>query len=120
MHTEAGFPGTVRLRRARDFERVFKHGRRRTDNCFTVIASANDRDHARLGLAISRRRVPRAVDRNRIKRIVRESFRHRAAEWPAVDVVVLARSGVAARDNAGLFASLDGHWRELIADAGGG
>lgn len=120
MPTAAGFPDTARLRRAREFERAFKRGRRRTDNCFTVIAAANGLGRARLGLAIARRRVPRAVDRNRIKRVVRESFRRRAADLPPVDIVVLARSGIAGCDNARLFASLDDHWRELAADAGGG
>lgn len=116
----ADFPGDMRLRGARRFERVFARGRRYTDNCFTVIAAANGRDRARLGLAIAKRRVPRAVDRNRIKRIVRESFRRRAAALPAVDLVVLIRSGGAHRGNADLFASLDGHWQTLTADASEG
>lgn len=120
MPAAATFPGSARLRGARQFERVFARGRRLTDDCFTVIAVGNDRDGARLGLAIAKRRVPRAVDRNRIKRIVRESFRHRAVELPAVDIVVLARSGIAGHDNARLFASLDRHWRTLTADTGGG
>lgn len=110
----------ARLRHAREFERVFERGRRGADDCFTVIAAANGGDNPRLGLAISKRRTPRAVDRNRIKRIVRESFRHHAASLPAVDIVVLARSGSARRDNARLFASLDGHWRRLAADVSKG
>ena len=54
-----------------------------------VLARRGVNPHPRLGLAISRRCAPRAVDRNRIKRIVRESFRHQVPELPAVDVVVL-------------------------------
>lgn len=120
VRAAAKFPGNARLRGARQFERVFARGRRSADDCFTVIAAGNDASGARLGLAIAKRRVPKAVDRNRIKRIVRESFRHRIAELPAVDIVVLARSGVACRGNAELFASLDRHWRRLTADTGGG
>lgn len=116
----AGFPETARLRSAREFRRVFERGRRRADDCFTVIAAPGEHCRARLGLAIAKRRVPRAVDRNRIKRIVRESFRRHAAGLPAVDIVILARSGLAHRDNSRLFASLDGHWRNLTADTGEG
>lgn len=116
----AGFPETARLRSAREFRRVFERGRRRADGCFTVIAAPGECRRARLGLAIAKRRVPRAVDRNRIKRIVRESFRRHAAELPAVDIVILARSGLAHRDSSRLFASLDGHWRNLTADTGEG
>lgn len=98
---------------------MFERGRHRKDDCFTVIAAPNDAGRARLGLAIAKRRVPRAVDRSRLKRIVRESFRHRACELPAVDIVVLARSGLAHRDNDRLFDSLAGHWRRLTDDARG-
>ena len=42
---------------------------------------------ARLGLIVSKRMLPRAVDRNRAKRVIRESFRH-AVELPAMDIVV--------------------------------
>jgi len=96
---------------------VFAQGRRSADGCFVVIAAANGGTMPRLGLAIAKRRLGRAVDRNRVKRIVRESFRHHAAELPAVDIVVLARSGLAERDNARLFDSLARHWRRLATDA---
>lgn len=114
------FPGAARLRRAGEFRYVFERGLRRADGCFTVIYAPNSAARARLGLAIAKRRVPRAVDRSRIKRIVRESFRHHAVELPAVDVVVLVRSGAAYYDNAKLFASIRGHWRRLAADASKG
>lgn len=43
---------------------------------------------ARLGLAITKRVAPRAVDRNRVRRITREVFRHAAPRLGAVDVVI--------------------------------
>jgi ribonuclease P protein component len=71
-------------------------------------------------LAVDKRRAARAGDRNRIKRIVRESFRHHAAQLPAVDIVVLARSNTAACANTRLHTSLAGHWQRLTAGAGRG
>ena len=70
----------MRLLSTTDFQCVFKAGKRYRGNEFTVIARANELDFPRLGLAISRRSAARAVDRNRIKRLVRERFRTAAAQ----------------------------------------
>lgn len=70
---------------------------------------------ARLGLAVSRKVSKRAVARNRIKRIVRESFRSRRAELPALDVLVIARPAAADAANPVLHADLDTAWRKLQA-----
>jgi len=69
---------------------------------------------ARLGLAVSRKVSKRAVARNRIKRIIRESFRLRAA-LPAVDVLVIARSSAAGAASPALRADLEGAWEKLAA-----
>lgn len=71
----------------------------------------------RLGLAISRKQLRRAVDRNRIKRIVRESFRLHAASLPAVDIVVLARQPAATAEARQLTRALSKHWNRIRNDA---
>ncbi|WP_036378885.1 ribonuclease P protein component, partial [Moraxella catarrhalis] len=48
---------------------------------------------ARLGLAITKKKLKKAVDRNRLKRLCRENFRHRQASWVAIDVVVIVKAG---------------------------
>ncbi len=53
-----------------------------------VVLRPNSQGHARLGLAISKKVLARAVARNQVKRIVRDSFRRHAAELPAYDIVV--------------------------------
>ncbi len=92
---------------------MFREGQRSADRCFTVLFCDNVLGHARLGLAISRRRVRRATGRNRLKRLVRESFRGASASLPALDVVVIAGPGAGAADNAQIFDSLDRHWQRL-------
>ena len=67
----------------------------------------------RLGLAISARAVPRAVSRNRIKRLARETFRARRGALPAADIVLQARSGAAAADSVELRATLERLWRRI-------
>jgi ribonuclease P protein component len=79
-----------------------------------VLVLPNEISHARIGLSIAARTVSKAVERNRIKRIIRESFRRRQEQLPAVDIVVNARSGIASVDNDGLRTSLEHHWNLVI------
>jgi ribonuclease P protein component len=69
----------------------------------------------RLGLAVSRKTARRAVDRNRIKRIVRESFRSTQAQWTdqPIDFVVVAKPPSRQEQNSALFLSLANHWQRL-------
>ena len=71
-----------------------------------VIARPNGLEHARLGLAVGVRAAGNAVNRNRIKRLVRESFRRHQSELPAVDLVVNARPEAGKSANADLVASI--------------
>lgn len=102
-----GFSPAQRLLAPAEFTQVFKSGRRRSDSCFTVIAAPGPGPTARLGLAVSRKVSRSAVQRNRIKRLVRESFRKHSANLPALDIVVMARPGAAECDNPLLSHSID-------------
>lgn len=82
-----------------------------------ALASPNALGHPRLGLIFSKKNVRRAVDRNRLKRIVRDSIRLQQQRLPAVDIVVLARRGVHELDNATVHRQLQGMWRRLEREA---
>jgi ribonuclease P protein component len=112
-HADSRLPPQARLRRSREFRDVFAQSSRSVDPCFTVLARRNGGRQARLGLAVSRKHARRAIDRNRIKRIVRESFRQRRHLLHGIDIVVLCRCSVLSRPNVGLFSSLSGHWRRV-------
>ncbi len=99
------FPRTRRLRKRREFLLVQGRGRRVGGKHFQFFvfrrgesATSNLAAAARFGITVTRK-VGNAVTRNRIKRIVREGFRHTASLFPSgADVVVLARgSAVSAR-----------------------
>ena len=60
----------------------------------TVIVHPNGMNHPRLGLAVGRRVASRAVVRHRLKRRIRESFRHNLERLGGLDVVVLVKPGV--------------------------
>ena len=76
-----------------------------------MLARKNDLPSARLGLAISRRVAPRAVDRNRLRRIARESFRQ--LELMPLDYVVMAKKDTVEAPNSAVRSSLDRHFTRL-------
>ena len=78
---------------------------------FTVLSRKNGTDRARLGLAIAKKHCRRASGRNRLKRLVRESFRRHAAELEGLDIVVLGQPGTSRADNKAIFSSLARHWQ---------
>jgi len=59
---------------------------------------------------MSKKHCPRATGRNRLKRLVRESFRHYAHELGGIDVVVVGQPGASRADNKAIFESLARHW----------
>ncbi len=108
-----------KLRKGTDFRSVFDAAARSSDVLFTVLARSNSQGYPRLGLAIGRKRIRRAVDRNRIKRLIRESFRHHREQLRGLDVVVMARCNGQV-ENERIFCSLDKHWKQLGQDRDSG
>ena len=79
---------------------------------FTVLYKENGEHEARLGLAISKKNCRLAVGRNRLKRVVRESFRHHCEDLKGLDVVVLNQPAAKLATNKALFDSLMQHWQK--------
>lgn len=107
------FTRRKRLTRPKEFDRVFDAPARTADRRFTVLFRANRSSIPRLGLAITKKRVPRAVARHRIKRQIRESFRAHQNLLAGLDLVVLAKANLEALDNRDLRVSLEWHWQQV-------
>ena len=106
-------PARLRLRRKKDFDAAYARGRRMGDGFFAVTATHNDAGAARLGMAVAVRTAGNAVARNRLRRIIRESFRVHQHELPALDIVVSARPPARSAAAAALHASLAALWKRV-------
>jgi ribonuclease P protein component len=112
--TRWGFDRHSRLGKSSEYQRVFDDKTLQSSGGgLSILARGNELDHARLGMVVSSRVARRAVARNRIRRVIRESFRLEQARLKGWDVVVIARAGAVRQTNRELFASLEGHWKKL-------
>ncbi len=110
----AGFPASLRLLTAEDYKRVFNNNPiKLVCPPFTLLAVPNQKQFSRLGLIVAKKNVRRAVDRNRLKRLARESFRLQQQQLPAYDIVLLARRGSSQLANKVLFEHLEQLWIRL-------
>jgi ribonuclease P protein component len=111
------FARSSRLLTPADFKQVFDAAALKISSKEVLILARTNR-HAdpRLGLVIAKKHVRQANQRNRVKRIVRESFRHQLnlGGW---DVIVLARGGIAQFDNPTLRIQLDQLWQQFVRKA---
>lgn len=113
MITAARFDKRARLLKADEFTQVFRKAHRSRDQYFTVLAKSKTVGQAKLGLAISKKKVKKAVSRNRLKRIIRESFRLSQKKLVCADYVVMAQQGCEKSSNKQLFISLTNHWKKI-------
>ncbi|RUO76223.1 ribonuclease P protein component [Idiomarina seosinensis] len=79
----------------------------------TMLAVPNLLDNPRIGVTVSKKRAKTAVQRNRIKRQIRETFRLRQHKIPNFDIVVIAKQGIVELNNDELRNTLNYLWRKL-------
>jgi ribonuclease P protein component len=109
------FPPRLRLRKPADYKKVFADPLKFTDRYFTLLVIANELDHSRLGLAIAKKNIRKAVDRNILKRAIRESFRMHQQQLGNLDIVVLAKKDALHVPLVQLRASLQKHWLKITS-----
>ena len=112
-----GFSAELRLLQASDFKSVFDGALYKVHQSgfmlLAVPSATQNVDHARIGLVIAKRKIRRAHERNRVKRLARESFRLHQAELPALDIVLMAKADAQILSNEVLQQELDLAWRQL-------
>jgi ribonuclease P protein component len=109
------FNADLRLRSKLQFDAVYAGGRRIDDRFFALRVKPNTQVHARVGLAVAVKTAGNAVKRNRIRRLVRESFRLAQHQLPALDIVVAAKFPAAAASATSLRDSLATLWKRVAS-----
>ena len=109
---ESRFRACNRLKRPEEFKLVFSSKHRSSDNSFLFLARQNNLNQARLGLAVPKKHISRSVDRNKITRIIRESFRLRQKQLEGKDVVVVVKGAVNCKSKS-IDAGLIKHWDKM-------
>ena len=111
---DSGFSKNLRLLNAAEYETVFENAQIKAScHYLLVLAISNHGPRPRLGMVIAKKHVSSAVQRNRIKRQIRESFRHIAEKLPGMDLVVLARKDADRLDNKELASKLNILWKDI-------
>ncbi len=108
------FSREKRLLTPRHFKAVFDSpaGKVPGKNLLLLVRN-NDLDHARLGLVIGKKSVKLSVERNRLKRLMRESFRLHQDNLVGWDIVVVARKGLGDIENPELIQHFGKLWKRL-------
>lgn len=106
-----------RLISSKDYQDVFAKPIKTADSAYTILAKPNQLSGPRLGVIVSKKNVPSAASRNRLKRIARESFRTHKDIIKTFDVVVICKKKSATTLNQNLFKKLHTHWKYLNSHA---
>ncbi|TCP93417.1 ribonuclease P protein component [Cricetibacter osteomyelitidis] len=96
------------------FKFVFQEPLRASTPEITILSRPNNLDIPRLGLTVAKKNLKRAHERNRVKRLCRESFRLLQHELPTNDFVIVAKKGIDKLDNETFYSILDKLWRRHI------
>lgn len=109
-----GFGREKRLLTPRQFKAVFDSpSGKAPGKSVLLLARNNELDHSRLGLVIGKKSVKLSVERNRLKRQIRESFRLNQDNLVGWDIVVVARKGLGDLQNAELAQQFGKLWKRL-------
>ncbi len=108
---QLAFPRELRLLTPKHFTFVFQQPQRAGTPEITILGRSNTLGYPRIGLTVAKKHVKRAHERNRIKRLTRESFRLCQHDLPAMDFVIVAKKGIADLDNHALTGVLEKLWR---------
>ena len=114
MSNKANFPRTYSLANQLEIKQVFDNARKVSQKHLLILFKPNQKIHARLGIIVGKRVASSAVVRNRIRRVIRESFRLTQEKLIGLDIIVIARHPCAVLDKEKLRQGIDELWEKLI------
>jgi ribonuclease P protein component len=111
-----GFGAEFRLNTQANFQNVYKNAKKFRQGGISILTCQNQLTHSRIGISISKKQIPRAVDRNRIRRVIREYFRVQHKKLAVnIDMVFFAYSALLELNNLEITACLEVLWAKLIS-----
>lgn len=108
--TGFGFPSRFKIKKTDDFSSVFNFRKRISGQYLVIHYMPNALEHARVGLIIGKKLARGAVQRNYMKRVLRELYRHEQGKLNGVDILVRPQKSFT-REN---FAQIEAEFRQLI------
>jgi len=117
ISSQYSFPSSNRLSNSEAFAKVFKQSKKLHTPEFSVYLRQNGLESARLGLAVSKKTAKKAVTRNKIKRIIRESFRLRKGQMRGLDIIIVAKPNASLISKAKLFEVTQKIWGRIGKNA---
>ena len=109
-----GFSKASRLLGPSQYSSVFQRADFKLSSASLLILVKKSAQAPRLGIVVAKKNVKSAVQRNRLKRIIRESFRLRQEEFGTIDMVILARQGLDKMDNQNVLVQINLLFDELV------
>lgn len=109
------FPRSHRLVTKAEFKHIFDEPFKVNQKYLTVLYRPNLKDHARIGIIVGKRAVNSAVDRNRIRRVIRDSFRLNQEKLIGWDIVIIARQQCDTLSKEKIRKGINDLWERLLA-----
>lgn len=107
------FPQTYRINRSLDFQKILSRGKKIRSRYFNFYVLPNNLSHSRIAFVIAKKNLRSAVKRNKVKRSIRESFRHNKQVLEGFDIILIAQSPIINCDILELRVFLDQQWGVL-------
>ena len=98
-----------------NFNDVLSSNTRLEDELFSVFFIKNKTNHCRLGVSLPKKIIAKATRRNKIKRIIKNSFNVFFHETKGIDVVVRAKKEPQLNTSDKILQSLDQHWKRIMS-----
>lgn len=114
--TSFTFQPECRLLKAAEFKAVFDHAMYKVHQpgfMLLAIQRSAESSQSRIGIVVAKRKIKRAHERNRFKRLTRESFRLHQQQLSALDIVIMAKQGADHIQNPDMHQELQTAWRML-------
>jgi ribonuclease P protein component len=113
LKKKLAYPRKHRLLSKTEFKAVFDNAKKISQKHLLILYKTNQNTHSRLGLVVGKHFAKKAASRNRIKRVIRESFRHYQENIKGMDIIVIARQQCDTLTKHKLREGIDNLWEKL-------